>query len=460
MRALWHLALIIAVSTLSYPALSAGPDQQSKPTDVASIGDYFDGLRAWELGEHPTAAVIWLKAAEFGDVRAMLKVAELYEHGDILPRTSTLAYFWFSQAGRRGDGPARMAADRLRSQIPAADSTNLELAIGSWRPKSFPAAAPNEKDGNAGDLFSALEARDLEAFRAYLSQAINEGDLVDAKGTPAIFLAIATKQLEFIRAQLSRFDELLPPINREGLDPNRNLTLSNGMTPLHIAAGLGQAEIVRMLISDHFSTAVQDQDGAWPSDLAERKHFTGIANLLRAQQDIDTHDIKRILEDQGYIAPGGFANPVSRQLAVKMFQQGRFFLTRIGSTGYLNFSTLKAAADESQNSPSIYFLAIARWKKGNYFYYDGFKNKLFPKASDAVSAGQEYCHTESGRGCKVNVTPAGGCMGVAKPTEGGEFTVSRAMLTENEASQDALAQCRLGTSKGCSIDITICVPSN
>ena len=82
--------------------------------DASSAADFYDGLRAWDLKEEPTAAAIWLKAAEWGDVRSMQKVAELYEKGKVLPQDVSLAYFWFSQAARRGASSANYERSYLR----------------------------------------------------------------------------------------------------------------------------------------------------------------------------------------------------------------------------------------------------------------------------------------------------------------------------------------------------------
>src|SRR5262245_57242927 len=47
-----------------------------------SILDYYDGLRAWDLGEPVIATGIWLQASAHGDRRAMRRLAQLYEEGN------------------------------------------------------------------------------------------------------------------------------------------------------------------------------------------------------------------------------------------------------------------------------------------------------------------------------------------------------------------------------------------
>ena len=98
------LILLLAAS-LTGVALAA---EEPKPADFQPA-DFFDGLRAWELNEQATAATIWLRAAEYGDIRSMGRVAELFANGTVFPNDAGLAYFWFSQAARRGDEAAKCA---------------------------------------------------------------------------------------------------------------------------------------------------------------------------------------------------------------------------------------------------------------------------------------------------------------------------------------------------------------
>src|SRR5260370_33287664 len=98
---------------------AGGATSSVQDSEALTIADFFDGLRAWELKEEPTAAAIWLRAAGGGDVRSMAKIGELFERGEVLPHDLALASFWFSQAAQRGFASAMAAADPLRNQLPA-----------------------------------------------------------------------------------------------------------------------------------------------------------------------------------------------------------------------------------------------------------------------------------------------------------------------------------------------------
>lgn len=166
------LALIVAATLVSAFVFKASADSGQRPEDTV-VADFFDGLRAWKLKEEPTAAAIWLRAAPWGDVSSMEKIAELYERGEVLPQDTTLAYFWFSQAARRGAGSAQASADRLRAQLPAASIANVEATIESWHPKSLMTPATPEKKSDVDGLIAALNDGDLGLFRAALSSGVS-----------------------------------------------------------------------------------------------------------------------------------------------------------------------------------------------------------------------------------------------------------------------------------------------
>src|SRR5262249_39684325 len=140
--------------------------------EVGAIADFFDGLRAWELKEEPTAAAIWLRAAEWGDARSMEKNGELFERGQGLPHDTALAYFWYSQAAHQGIASAKAASDRLRSQLPAEHLSEVDASVANWKPKSLTTAPAPDKKPDVADLLTALNDRDIQRFRAVLSSGV------------------------------------------------------------------------------------------------------------------------------------------------------------------------------------------------------------------------------------------------------------------------------------------------
>src|SRR5579864_3624019 len=171
----WACTFASLLSVSTFPA-------QGEDTNQV-LGDYFDGLRAWDLHEEATAAVIWLSAAQHGDRRAMEKVAALYAEGSVFPKDSALAYFWYSLAGARGSSSATSAAAVIRPQLNQTEVEAIDASVKGWRPASLP------HTGRPPDLFAALNERDLDGFKSAL-QAHASAQAKDASGTPILFLAI------------------------------------------------------------------------------------------------------------------------------------------------------------------------------------------------------------------------------------------------------------------------------
>jgi len=435
------LPLMLAASLMSANAFGGTPGSM-QDNDVAAIADFFDGLRAWELKEHPTAVAIWLRAAEWGDVRSMEKIGELYEQGEVLPHDTTLAYFWLSQAAQSGVASAKAAADRLRNQLPADHLSEVDASVASWQPKSLATAPASERKPDVGDLLAALNNRDIQRFRTVLSSGVSANSL-DLSGVPAIFLAVAVKQIDFVKALLE-----------QQADPN--ITLPNGMTPLHLAAGLGDIEIVRALLSKGSSGALEDSSGASALDLADRMNFSEIAVVLRIAWYSDTRVLRDFLDQRGYV-DADFDDPVGRRTAVKMFQKGR---SGLEPTGNIDLKTLQAARDKS-GVKTHYLVVYTFMDSKNRFSYRSEDKTFLTSSSGAMSdIGQpvlEFCRPLALAHCRFQFVPSGGCLAVAKPKERGPYKISRPNLTLKEASTDALAQCAADTSKGCEIVLERCV---
>ena len=66
---------------------------------------------------------------------------------------------------------------------------------------------------------------------------------------------------------------------RSGADPNTSD--SGGWTPLHLAAGLGHADVVRLLLGHGARTEARNRVGHTPLELAEMLNRTEVAQLLR-----------------------------------------------------------------------------------------------------------------------------------------------------------------------------------
>lgn len=166
------------------------------------------------------------------------------------------------RALRKGEGPAAGCISRLllvlpgrspgrflgklRAQLPPPNLVNIESTIDGWQPNSVVLKVPKEGRPGSENLFAALDNRDIQAFRTALETSAEYArNAVNPSGTPIIFLAIAVNDPDFVRA-----------LSSKASGPDRNAELRNGMTPMHIAAGLGNRAIVEMLISEHFPSAI------------------------------------------------------------------------------------------------------------------------------------------------------------------------------------------------------------
>jgi ankyrin repeat protein len=433
------LPLMLAASLISANAFGGTTGSVQDGDAASTIADFFDGLRAWELKEKPTAAAIWLRAAEWGDVRSMEKIGELYDRGEVLPHDTTLAYFWFSQAAQRGAASAKAAADRLRNQLPADHLSEVDASVASWRPESLAKAAVPEEKPDVGDLLAALNDRDIQRFRAVLSSGVSASSL-DPGGVPVILLAIATKDINFVRALLDK-------------RADRHARLPNGMTPLHLAAGLGDQGIVKMLIAEGFPSAVQDENGVWPFDLAEKKKSADIAAVLRRQWELDIKDFRSFLEQRGYIAPNKFSDPAAREQAVKMFQKSAY----IKNTGYIDPETYANAEYELTNKTPVPYAIVYRYELGNEILANDEAGD-YTTADAARASAMEFCRKTFNNACKIDLVPSGGCLSGFRRTGVPSMGVSRKTLSESDAQADALAQCTGERSKGCSIGPVVCAP--
>ena len=307
-------------------------------------------------------------------------------------------------------------------------------------------AAALEKKPDVGDLLAALNNRDIQRFKAVLSSGVSASSL-DPSGVPAIFLAVAAKQIDFVKALLE-----------QQADPN--VTLPNSMTPLHLAAGLRHVEIVRALLSKGSSAALEDNNGASALDLADRMNFSEIAAVLRIAWYSDTRVLRDFLAQRGYLPRKGeldadFNDPVGRRMAVKMFQKGT---SGLEATGNIDLKTLRAARDES--GVKTHYLVIYTFLDGkNGFSYRSEDKTLL--TSDAMSdiglPILEFCRPLGVANCRFQFAPSGACLAVAKPKERGPYKISRPNLTLKKASTDALAQCAAETSRGCEIVMERCV---
>ncbi len=402
---------------------------------VPSLVDYYDGLRAWDLGQKQIAVGLWVTAANWGDSKSMQRLAELYEAGDTLPRDNGLACYWYTLAGKRGNGVVQQASDRYCASLSPTDFTTVRNAVAEWKSYTFDAAnvkelekalSEQEQKQTQRDLLLALNRNNLKGVQDALSDGVS-GAVTLEDGTPVLFLAVATGNPDIVSALISH-------------GANANSAMPDGRTPLHVAAVKGSQAVANALTSGGASAAIQDNNGVWPFEYASRKHFEALAIFLKSKRDADIAKAVGFLVAVGYLPEGALDNSSARDLAVRMYQNGR---NGLSVTGALEVATLAAIEKDISYNRQLQFKFVIRYRKNQMNWVKDSKG-AFPSVADARAAAMDLCKKESGTKCKFNFAPPGGCIALAEP-DYGEYRVSRPLLTKKEALSDAIRQCREGT---------------
>ena len=238
-----RIFLAVLATGLSVTGPMCAQELSSPKAAIDLIQDYFDGLRAWELGERKIAIGIWVQAAQLGDRRAMRRVAQLFEEGIELPKDEALSFFWFAISERLGEQASKLDAERLLTKIPSASREAIKHQADEWKPPLPKDGVANKIDQpkrrrNVNDLVNALHRRDLDDFRSILQNEVSGAGNTDG-GTPLLIFTVASGQLEFVRALFEG-----PPEKQAKAE----VTAGNGMNALHAAAALGNLPMVEYLL--------------------------------------------------------------------------------------------------------------------------------------------------------------------------------------------------------------------
>ncbi len=407
--------------------------------------DFYDGLRAWDLGQKQVAAGIWVTAANWGDARAMQRLAELYEAGDSVPKDNGLACFWHSLAEKRKNPAAPQPPDQTCQSLTATDLATVQSAVAGWKQYALDAAqekgletalSQQEHKQSERDLILALNSNNLKAAQDALNNGVS-GSATLEDGTPILFLGVAAGNSEIVSALIAH-------------GANANAALPDGRTALHIAAVQGSQAVANALANNGASAAIQDSKGVWPFEYAAAKHFDSLAGYLKSRRDADIAGAVAYLVAAGYLPEGALDNASLRDLAVRMYQAGRDV---VSSTGALDAPTLAAIQSDISGKRALAYKFVIRYGKDQKNWYDNSEGS-FAGVADARAAAMELCKKEGGTKCKFNFAPPGGCIAVARP-DAGEFRVSRPLLDKVQALADAMRQCREDTDN-CTEDNFYC----
>ncbi len=330
---------------------------------------------------------------------------------------------------------AKAAIERIRPRLSERELTELNASVADWQPRPIPLGAAEgqsrPENSTIDDVVAALDKRNIEAFRNSLKTVSADSKAGDV---PIIFLVVAAKDNDFLRVLLEA-------------KPSLDVTLPNGMTLLHIAAGTGQVSIIESLIRAGASeaAAIQDKNGAWPFQLAEKMSHTAAALLLKAEADKQLEPFVKCLETLGYSAPGAFSDPVARHTATKVYQRcvyGGHDVNLV--TGFIDRETLTFV--RSSKCQTGYFRRLYTFEQnGQLRTLVDMYRKDVPVGSAAAARedGLDKCRRVPGRKkCEVHPLPPGGCLAIAAPSQKGTaYHVSPVMFSKQEAAASALTLC-------------------
>lgn len=412
-------------------------DSKAPLSDSESLLDYYDGLRAWDLGERIIAAGIWLRASAYGDRRAMRRLAQLYEEGKDLPKDDALAFFWFSVAGLRGDADSKKDSGRLLARLPRPSLEAIKNAVLDWKPAFADAsgsvrAQAVPKRRTIEDLVAALQNGDRTEFQAALNDG-NSGTSVFNR-SPVFLLAVASDKIDFVR---DLFDTGRPA-------PDPSITLPNGINALHIAAGKNNSQMVDLLLARGANPALEDRNGVRPDQLARQNGLSEIAKKLAEQANARSQSFITVLAKYGYIDASQWSDPVAKRRALSMFQAGA---KNLDVTGHLDAATFNHA-NGIQSVKYVYSVRYQNDKEIGIRYGEGtFDSPQLAR----IAAMRQLCPNTDGQRCRFNFSPAGGCIGIVRHSAPYVWDiVSSPQINATEAAAEAMNNCQKDHATGCS----------
>lgn len=405
--------------------------------DVAPLVDYYDGARAWDLGEEVLALGIWTTAARYGDNRATRELAELYEQGTDLPGDKGIAYFWFSVSARGGDESSKSDAARIAAELSPETIAELDRKVAEWQPEALPVdVASVQKSLAVEDAVASIDEGDETTLLAALDGGVSPDAAADGK--PLVFLAVATKRVALVDALLLKGASV-------------DVTLEHGVTPLHVAAVSGDIAIAKSLVSHGASAMIQDSNGALPSEIAARSGYAELALFLEEQFKAEATGFGQYLAERGYVdEPDQLFDPAARDRAIRMFQQSN----ALPVSGTIDGNTQGLAREAALRNKEVNFIYVIRYQTAKQFKVESASDR----SASVISLREraiEKCQNQGGSKCKFNFAPAGGCIAVAQPPFG-EFRVSRLHTTAEAAENDAMARCTAEHSSGCTVWYSEC----
>jgi tetratricopeptide (TPR) repeat protein len=127
------------------------------------------------------------------------------------------------------------------------------------------------------EILGAVEAKDIAQVGELLKTDPNLVNARTSGGSTPLHLAVGKKQLELIKLLLAN-------------GANVNATTRNGFTPLHVAAFVNDANAARVLISNGADIRAKAINGSTPLQLAIKKNATAVVRVLTTETSVSYTD--------------------------------------------------------------------------------------------------------------------------------------------------------------------------
>ena len=299
--------------------------------------DYYDGLRAWESGNHSEAFKEWQAAANAGDSRSMLALGRLYELGQGAPQVYARAHMWFNLAASRGETEAITARDVIAAKMTPEQIAQAQEWASAWQPVDEMASVekeqaspeptqqaptqqtklsvpPREAIREAQQLLTALgykpgpadgiwgrrtaqeyraflrdagledrEMLTIDALRSMRQIASRSGTQIDTNQAPALAPSQAPPSPKlprgFLQSAVARGDfDAVTAALKAGVDTNARD--KSGWTALMYAIDKGYTPLAEMLLDANADPDVRAPDGATTLIMAVAKKRSDLTKML------------------------------------------------------------------------------------------------------------------------------------------------------------------------------------
>lgn len=431
---------------LSIIALVFGPTAMGMAAGGGeALVDYYDGLRAWDLGEKEVAADMWQQAAKYGDRKSMRRLGELYLSGSGVPKDEAEACYWLSIASRLGDTESGPESEKAAQGLASGVVNDCHQKAAAWQAATIPGAAALEASldppkPTVADAVQAIDKNDMELLKRAVDQVGAVSKTED--GVPLTFLALAAKREEMLAYLLNAIND--PFLGADAVLPD-------GTTLLDVAIVQKDPALVEIVLAHGASAMLENGSGAAPDEIATKVGNSALADRLKQKFETEKTEFENYLVRTGYLNPGDFSNPVIRKNVMTMYQ--RFAgVTVSGNIDRLSLRSLRYRPTLDVDLP---YRWVLRYEHDTHIYYTS--NMLTARTVDDVKRYvDEQCKQEHGKKCKFNFAPAGSCIAVGRPNAG-EFRVSAVFPEQAQAESDAMALCRAKSGGQCTLSDSWCV---